>query len=67
MQNQLEIVSQELKLTSEKLNRKLVQQYRSVRRIAREKPEETVMISLVAGIIIGYLTSKIVNSVKESK
>jgi hypothetical protein len=67
MQNQLEIVSQELKHKSEKLNRKLIQQYRSVRRIAREKPEETVMISLVAGIIIGYLTSKIVNSVKESK
>ena len=67
MQNKLEIVSQELKLKSEELNRKLVHQYRSVRRVAREKPEEAVAISLIAGIVIGYLASKIIHSGKEAK
>jgi len=67
MQNQLEIVSQDLKLKAEELNRKLVHQYRSIRRIAREKPEEAVAISLVAGIVLGYLASKVIHSGKETK
>ncbi len=67
MQKQLEIVSQELNFKKEELNRKLVHQYRSVRRIAREKPEEVVAISLIAGIVIGFFASKIIQSVKETE
>jgi ElaB/YqjD/DUF883 family membrane-anchored ribosome-binding protein len=66
MQKQLEIITQELKEKSEEVNKKLIHQYRSVRRLAREKPEETVIISVLSGIVIGFLISKIINSGKNN-
>jgi ElaB/YqjD/DUF883 family membrane-anchored ribosome-binding protein len=66
MQKQLEIITQELKEKSEEVNKKLIHQYRSVRRLAREKPEETVIISVLSGIAIGFLISKIINSGKNN-
>lgn len=67
MQKQLDIIQQELKINANELNRNLVHQYRNVRRIAREKPEQTVAVSLFSGLIIGYLVSKIIHSGKETK